>query len=687
MSEAATSIESANRPGREEIRGNRAQPGKARHDADWLNLKSIALACIGQLLFQDRDAVSTGFEQDYLLQVYRSFAGEDDLAGLLDQYLGQPQGNDRDLAKLADHLDLDRIELLTIALAIAVEEDPMVGRVIAFIQAPVGGSRPTLGLLQSAFAAVAEPDQGGWIAGSLVAGKAVSSGILTILNREAPLPEQNVKIPGHLALALGHKNAAWPGTASFPESARVQLPPSILADAGKHAESLQNQPDNVLVIRSASLREARSVADEIARRMHFEPIFTRPEPANLHGLGVLCLMQKRLPVFEYDLGPSDIETLPELPGYRGARIAIVGPDGNIESQSGSILQWTIPVPGRDERRALWQNYLGDAELAERLAQAHLHGSGRIMQLAGLSLREARLHRREQPNDEDIRQAAWTAEEGNLGSLVQPITARVPDAALVLPTTTEQELDYLLERCKNRENLDDELGVTLRARYQIGVRALLVGPSGTGKTLAASWIATRLGLPLYRVDIASVVSKYIGETEKNLATLLARAEQTEIVLLFDEADSLFGKRTEIKDANDRHANSQTNYLLQRIELYRGIVLLTSNSRGRFDSAFTRRLDKVVEFSLPAPEERRALWQSHLGDGHRLSPRQLNQLALSSELAGGHIRNAVLAAAVQAKSRGRRIDFDDIVIGLEGEYRKLGRQLPAEIRHYQQRSNRT
>jgi SpoVK/Ycf46/Vps4 family AAA+-type ATPase len=213
--------------------------------------------------------------------------------------------------------------------------------------------------------------------------------------------------------------------------------------------------------------------------------------------------------------------------------------------------------------------------------------------------------------------------------------------------------------------------------------LLVGASGTGKTLAASWVATRLGLPLYRVDIASVVSKYIGETEKNLATLLAKAEQTEIVLLFDEADSLFGKRTDIKDSNDRHANSQTNYLLQRIELYKGIVLLTSNSRGRFDSAFTRRLDKVIEFALPAPEERRALWQSHLGDKHQLTMKQLNQLALGSELAGGHIRNAVLAAAVQAKSNNRRIVFEDVLVGLESEYRKLGRQIPAEIRQFQNR----
>src|SRR5262249_53019123 len=156
----------------------------------------------------------------------------------------------------------------------------------------------------------------------------------------------------------------------------------------------------------------------------------------------------------------------------------------------------------------------------------------------------------------------------------------------------------------------------------GVRALFTGPSGTGKTLAAGWLATRLGLPLYRVDLASVTSKYIGETEKNLARLLARAERTEALLLFDEADSLFGKRTEVREANDRFANAQTNYLLQRMETFDGIALLTSNSRARFDAAFARRLDMVIEFPPPAVSERRALWEAHLGANHLLTLQELN-----------------------------------------------------------------
>lgn len=659
---------------------------KIQGDADTINLESFVLACIGRLIFQDKQSSGDGFEQEFLFQHYKQFDQIENLRTMLDIYLLAPHEEDRYLVDLAKKLQLDHIELLTVVLALSVEKDPMVGRAVAFVQAPIGGSRPTLGLLQSALSFVATEQQAQWLAGAIVSGMAVRSGILNILNIDAPLPEQTVQIQIALALALalGNQNFVWPGTTQVTDDAMALLPQSIQTQAKKHAQSLINQPNSILVIKSASLCEARSVANTICAQLQLTPLFSNADPTLLKGLGVLCLLKNYLPVFEYALGPSDVKRVPDLPGFTGARIIIIGSDGNVESQTGTILQWTIPVPYKKERQALWENYLGDAKLANRLANDHVHGCGRIMQLAQLSKREARLNKRNKPNHEDVKQAAWSTEEGNLGSLVQAITTRIPDEALVLPRNTTAELDHLLQRCQNREDLDKALGITLKARYQMGVRALLVGPSGTGKTLVASWMATRLGLPLYRVDIASVVSKYIGETEKNLATLLAKAEQTEIVLLFDEADSLFGKRTDIKDSNDRHANSQTNYLLQRIELYTGIVLLTSNSRGRFDSAFTRRIDTVIEFSLPAPEERRSLWQAHLGDKHQLSMKQLNQLSLSCEFAGGHIRNAVLSAAVQAKSNKRQIIFDDVVFGLESEYRKQGRQIPAELKQYQNRN---
>ena len=218
---------------------------------------------------------------------------------------------------------------------------------------------------------------------------------------------------------------------------------------------------------------------------------------------------------------------------------------------------------------------------------------------------------------------------------------------------------------------------IQARYKTGVRSLFVGPSGTGKTLAASWLAGRMMLPLYRVDLAAVSSKYIGETEKNLAALLAKAEEQDLVLLFDEADSLFGKRTDISDSNDRFANAQTNYLLQRIETFSGIVILTSNSKNRFDEAFTRRIDAIVDFNQPEVEERHALWLAHLGDAHMLSGSELGRLAAFADLTGGHIRNVVLMAAVLARAEDSAIDYRLILEALRSEYRKLGLTLPSEL----------
>jgi hypothetical protein len=336
------------------------------------------------------------------------------------------------------------------------------------------------------------------------------------------------------------------------------------------------------------------------------------------------------------------------------------------------------VPGRGERKALWEATLGDATLAEQLASAHRHRAGRISHLGRLARRHAAMRGQAAPEARDLVAAAWSSDAGGLGALAQALPDVISDEALVANPPLAAELQALLLRCRAREGLAEGLGASATTRYRTGVTALLVGPSGTGKTLAAGWLATRLGMPLYRVDLASVTSKYIGETEKNLAQIFARAEHAEVMLLFDEADSLFGRRTDIRDSNDRFANAQTNYLLQRIESFDGVALLTSNSKGRFDPAFMRRLDAIIEFPMPGPEERRALWLSHLGEGHRVAPKDLNRLAAMVELSGGHIRNAVLLAAVLARGEGRPIEYVDLLKGFASEYKKLGRHVPTELR---------
>lgn len=645
-----------------------------------LTLRDVALACLGRLLFAEEDVAPLGAEQSYLFNHYQPLRQIADLRAVLQRSLAKPAATDARLARVARLLRLSDVEVVALRFALLVEEEPMIGRLLAHVQAPIGGSRPVLGMIEAALASL-YPGQARWLTGELLAGPALASGLLQLINEQAPLPEQALKVPLGLALLLRGQPFVWPGTSVAPPEEAVRLPLSMLEMSARQADALRRSTNGVLVIRAGSRREARAVAMEVAAQLGLEALLVAAATTDLKGLGAACLLSGRLPVFEYGVSGDERISLPELAAYGGPSLALLGPDTQVKVERGSMLQWSLTPPARAERQQLWNDYLNEAPLAEQLARDHIHSAGRIAELAQLAQRQAQLQQRERPELGDIRSAAWEAEAGLIGTLAQPVTVEIPDEALVLSKLVNEELQQLVARCRSREDLNSDLGATIQARYQQGVRCLLVGPSGTGKTLVAGWLATRLGLPLYRVDLASVVSKYIGETEKNLATLLSRAEHSEIVLLFDEADSLFGKRTDIKDSNDRFANSQTNYLLQRIETYRGIVLLTSNSRDRFDSAFTRRLDKIIEFPLPSPQERRALWQSHLGNSHELSIKQINQLAVGSDLAGGHIRNAVLTAAVEARQEGRLITLDDLVLGLLGEYRKLGRQFPAELRRYE------
>ena len=645
-----------------------------------INLTAYALAAIAARLPDLRLLAQDPPEFVYLRERLRAVAdGGREWAQPLAAYLEQPADEDKPLLGLARSLDLSSFEVLSVALAASVEAETMLGRALAQLQAPLGGSRPTLALLAQTYGAAAGADDLDAIQ-ALADGAAVRSGLLA-LHGDGPLPERTVEVPAHLGLALAGRDGRYPGaTIGVEDVPPVPLPPSILAEAQRRAMGLRAGPDQALVLRSGSQAEARWVAHAVAEGLAARPCFVEigsGATGPLTGFAPWLLLRDLIPVFCLSLAPGERWPLPALPHYHGPVLVICGPDGSIEAAGGGALSWTLPVPSRTERLALWEQAIGPGPLARDLAAYHRHASGRIAHLGRLAGFEAARWGRTAPAQADLAAVAWTGEGGGLDALAQALPDPIPDEALVLPDPLRHDLDLLLRRCRARDALVEGLGPSAQARYHPGVRALLVGPSGTGKTLAAGWLASRLGLPLYRVDLASVTSKYIGETEKNLAQLLARAEQSEVVLLFDEADSLFGKRTDVKEANDRFANAQTNYLLQRIEAYDGITLLTSNSRARFDPAFARRLDMIIEFPAPGPEERRALWLSHLGEGHALTPLQINQLAIAADVTGGHIRNAVLTASVLAFTEDRPISYADIVTGLAGEYRKLARPLPGEL----------
>jgi hypothetical protein len=638
-------------------------------------LKTYALAALAAVVEPGAAAHADVPEMRFLLQ-QRETAGTDRAtyeANVL-AYLARPQAADVPLVSLAELFGLALEETLTIALTAAVEDELLVGRAIAYLQAPVGGARPTVGLLSAAFTAAFGSSTG---SDALLAGVAVRAGLLALLGDAVPLPERAVAVSLPICFALRGKDWPWPGASIGPSDApEVPLPASLVREAERYARGLLAGPEQAVVVRTSSAAEGHAVATALASALQRRPVFIEGDAVT--GLAPWLVLRQLIPVFCFDLAPGERKPLPAIPFYRGPMLLLCGLDGRIEAPSGAVPSFTVGVPSRDERETLWQIALADSKLATDLAREHRHGSGRIAHLGRLVRHRTALNGDVVPTRDDVLAASWSGEGGGLDALAQPLRDPIGDEALVVPASLRRDLEVLVSRCRLREELVTGLGASATARYQPGVRALLVGPSGTGKTLAAGWLATKLGLPLYRVDLASVTSKYIGETEKNLAQLLSRAEQSEVVLLFDEADSLFGKRTDVKDANDRFANSQTNYLLQRIESFDGIAILTSNSRSRLDPAFTRRLDMIVDFPLPGPQERRDLWRSHLGATHRLALRDVNQLSAAADLAGGHIRNAVFAAAVRARAEDRPIEYADVLHGLSSEYRKLGRQLPAELR---------
>jgi len=230
----------------------------------------------------------------------------------------------------------------------------------------------------------------------------------------------------------------------------------------------------------------------------------------------------------------------------------------------------------------------------------------------------------------------------------------------------------LTRARYREQVLDVWQMGGPSARRRGLTALFAGPSGTGKTMAAEVLAGELGLDLYTVDLATVVDKYVGETEKNLDRIFAEAERINGVILFDEADALFGKRSEVSDAHDRYANVEVAYLLQRMELFEGIAILATNLRANLDEAFTRRLDSLVDFPEPEEEYRRQLWERSLGTiMPRDSDLDLDFLARSFKLAGGGIRNIAVAAAYGAAERGESLTMADLIRSTQREYLKMGR----------------
>lgn len=267
-------------------------------------------------------------------------------------------------------------------------------------------------------------------------------------------------------------------------------------------------------------------------------------------------------------------------------------------------------------------------------------------------------------------AAREAARGGLNLLAQRIVTRATFDDLVLPLSHLAALRDIARQLRHRERVYRDWGFGDTNSRGQGLTALFAGESGTGKTLAAEAIANEVDLDLYRVDLATVVSKYIGETEKNLKALFDAAETSGAVLLFDEADALFGKRSEVKDSHDRYANIEVAYLLQRIEQYRGLAILTTNLKGALDRAFLRRIRFVVQFPFPDARARAEIWKRQFSASAPIAALDYDSLGKLS-LAGGHIRSIAVNAAFRAADDGGVIDHRLLTDAARAELIKLDR----------------
>jgi SpoVK/Ycf46/Vps4 family AAA+-type ATPase len=284
--------------------------------------------------------------------------------------------------------------------------------------------------------------------------------------------------------------------------------------------------------------------------------------------------------------------------------------------------------------------------------------------------------------DDLQAAARLQSQPRLSDVAQRIEARYRWDDIVLPEERVAQLREIALQVRYQHVVYEQWGFAPKASLGRGVSALFVGESGTGKTMAAEVIAAELGLDLYKIDLSGLVSKYIGETEKNLSRVFDEASGANAILFFDEADAVFGKRTEVRDSHDRYANIEVSYLLQKIEEYDGIVVLASNLRANLDEAFLRRLKAIIDFPFPEEADRRRIWELNLRSRAPLADDvDLEFAARQFRLAGGNIRNIALLGAFLAASEGGPIAMRHVVRAARREFQKLGRLVTqADFAHW-------
>jgi hypothetical protein len=510
--------------------------------------------------------------------------------------------------------------------------------------------------------------------GRLAAGAPLLDHLLvTVEEPERPFLSRGLRVPDRVA---AHLLGADDADAALTDVlAEVTTTSYALAD---HLSRVLAGGVRLVYLRDHGRRTGSAVAAAALEKAGFgvvgldlRRVATRPAPdelvrvagreALLRGAGIVAEPVEALT----DAAPDALRRLASLP----VPVLLSGDVSWDSAWSREVaLQAESPRLAAADRKRLWTDVLG----ADADVPGHLQlGPGQI----GRAVRWAQLNAAldDRPVDRRLLQAGARAQNAaGLERLSRRVEPGVDWADLVLTESVAAQLHELAARARHREKVLAEWRMRPGGGRGHGVSALFAGDSGTGKTMSAEVIAGELGLDLYRVDLATVVDKYVGETEKNLEKIFTEAAGVNGVLLFDEADAVFGKRSEVRDAHDRYANIESAYLLQRMETFDGLAILSTNLRANIDEAFTRRLDCIIDFPTPTEELRLQLWRNCLAPPLPVADGlDLEFCASAFELTGGNIRSAATTAAYLAAAADRPVGMAELIAAVEQEYRKLGR----------------
>lgn len=586
-----------------------------------------------------------------------------------------PAAQPRTLRRLVAGHGLSAVECDLIVLAGLAEEHQGIAATLRTLH-PAGEPRPTLGL--AALILGDGPEARHQLRGLVAEGPAFQAGLLQ-LGSSGPLFERSLLLPDALWLAL-HGHDAWP--ASLPRRTVGPAPAGLggwLAErpATRAIRAILTGEPALLLVSSedpvVGLARCAALAEE-AGQPAIAAAVDLADPAELGLLSLHATVRGAVAVAVADrpfgaAGPGAATRIASE-GLTGPLLVCAPPGSARPPAERPVVSLVAGPVSAADQRAAWLEVVPTLtpEVAATLAGRHQLDPAVTAQL-GLDLRGEPV-----PSGAEVSALVRSRMATTLPAGVELTTPLIGWDDIVLPADGIAQLTEAVARLDHQQLVLDSWGLRRRAHAMHGARLLLTGPPGTGKSLAASAVASAAGTDLLVVDVSRIVSKWLGETEKNLAAAFEAAERTQAVLMLDEADALFGTRTEISDAHDRYANLETAYLLARLDRFEGLAILTTNLRANIDPAFLRRIDYVVEFPLPDLTNRVRLWRQHLPTSVLAADVDVDALSGLYPVPGAWIRNVSVAAAFAAAANGGSVTQDQLVAAMRREYAKASLPFP-------------